>query len=264
MNEEISRILDLLEKGTVTADEAQRLIQAARLTDATPSPNGIASEVPPRLHGGSAEEEADGHADRAVDDLWDPFSPFSNPLPDLGDFSRAFRRLRNRIRRHHVRRYWWNYHRLNRWYEHRRSQRRATMSVYERVRFVILAAPAHTDFVVQPQTDIHELLERDRIGWDLFRLGLEEEFGIELTIEQSHAFRTVQDVVDYVEKVIAAPAGPTGGQPPDESSAPPGSTEPAETSESAEPPKPGRPGRRSAGNEAMKPEPEQDTSPDSR
>lgn len=197
MNEEIGRILQLLEKGTISAEEAERLIRAA----------GEAGAGSPRLApaqaasgGGTAEEEARIHIGRAIEDFWDPFSPFANPLPDIGDFSRAFRRVKDRIRRHNTRRFWWSYFRLNQWYERRRSQRRESMSVYERVRFVLLGAPASGDFILQAQTDIHELLDKDRLAWDLFQLGLEEEFGFAVAMEQARSFRTVQDVVDYVEQ----------------------------------------------------------------
>ncbi len=243
MNEDISRILDMVEKGTITADEAERLIRVSMLNSAagTRSFRDSASESAPfAFREGSTEHESAGREERALDDLWDPFSPFSNPLPDLQDITRVFRRIGDRLKRHHMRRYWWNYFRLNRWYEHRRTQRRAAMSTYERVRFVLLGAPAHSEFVIQAQTDIPELLERDRIAWDLFRFGLEEEFGIELSMDQARAFRTVQDVVDYVDYVEkpADTPGATEGSAPGEPAS--DSTPEVEPAKPATPVKPGR------------------------
>lgn len=245
MNEEVSRILELLENGTITAEEAERLIRAAGSATAQTFAQESATAVPPMLGSakGAAEEEANRHSDRAVEDFWDPFSPFANPLPDIGDLSKALRRLRDRIRRHNTRRFWWNYFRLNRWYERRRSQRRASMSVYERVRFVLLGAPAWSDFILQPQTDIHELLERDRIAWDLFRFGLEEEFGIEVSIEQVHSFRTVENVVDYIEQV--QPPGPIETEPEPESE--PRTESATELVVESAGPGPGRTGRAKSG-----------------
>jgi len=198
MNEKISRILDMLEKGTITADEAERLIRASSVEEAA----GFRSEAaaaPPKHKPDSTEEERTRQDRRGFEDVWDPFSPFCDPFPGVTDVTRVFRRLRDQIARYHMRRYWWNYFRLNRWYERRRAHRRETLSVYERVRFVLLGAPPTSGFIVQPQTIIAELLERDRIAWDLFRFGLEEEFGIQLTLEQTKAFLTVQDVVDFIE-----------------------------------------------------------------
>jgi hypothetical protein len=201
MNDEITRILELLEKGTITAEEAERLIRAAGAATARAFGEKAEPEaVPPVIGNPTAEDESRQHFHRAIEDFWDPFSPFANPLPDLGDISRGLKRIRERIKRHNTRRFWWNYFRLNKWYEHRRSQRRASMTTYERVRFVLLGAPAYPGFILQAQTDIHELLGKDRMAWDLFRFGLEEEFGIEVSMDQARYFLSVQDVVDWVEE----------------------------------------------------------------
>jgi hypothetical protein len=193
MNEEIGRILQMLESGKISAEEAERLIRAS-------GEAGVPPSASPPLTDATAEEEARIHTGRAIEDFWDPFSPFANPLPDIGDLSRTVRRIKGRIRRHNTRRFWLSYFRLNRWYESRRKQRRDTMSAYERVRFVLLGAPPSGEFILQAQTDIHELLVNDDIAWSLFNLGLDEEFGFETTMDQLRAFRTVQDVVNYVEQ----------------------------------------------------------------
>jgi hypothetical protein len=254
MNEEISRILELLEKGIVTAEEAERLIRAAGVAAAAAFAESPQPSAPPVMETLGAEQEARRHSDRAIEDFWDPFSPFANPLPDLGDLSRTIRRIRDRVRRHNTRRFWWNYFRLNRWYEFRREQRRESMSTYERVRFVILGAPAVSDFILQAQTDIHELLDRDRIAWDLFRLGLEEEFGKPVSAELAYSFRTVQSVVDWVDQHTSAETTATdfseAGVPAEDNE--PGTADPesaASTPDSAEESAPSKPSRRKGATE---------------
>jgi len=111
MNEEISRILELLEKGTISAEEAERLIRAASETSPTGWAKSATADAPPIMDHHTAEQEARHHANRAIEDFWDPFSPFSNPMLEFRDLSKTLRRIRERIRRHNTRRFWWNYFR---------------------------------------------------------------------------------------------------------------------------------------------------------
>lgn len=241
MNEEIARILQMLEDGKIGAEEAEKLIRAVRESQAAPPP----PPPPPKQETRFGESTED----------WWGFC--ANPFRDLEDLGRILRQTGRQIRRNRIRRYWWHHYRLNHWCEMRRRRREETMTTFERVRFVLLLAPVENDFIVQPDTNFHDLLRRDRIAWDNLRYGLQEEFLLDITMDKLDACRTVQDIVNLVEsgqKAKSAPPVDTEATaPPAESDAPtewaPASEvdsrmEPVETtaplSPSSDAPKPGR------------------------
>jgi hypothetical protein len=225
MNEEITRILQMLEDGKIGADEVEKLIRALRESQAAPPPPPPPPPPKPQPSFGEAAED------------WWGFC--ANPFRDLEDLGRILRQTGRQIRRNRIRRYWWHHYRLNHWCEMRRRRRKETMTTFERVRFVLLLAPVENDFIVQPDTNFHDLLRRDRIAWDNFRYGLQEEFRLDISLDRLDSLRTVQDVVDFVEaekKAKSAPQAETAETwPPTEPDTPAEPEVPAEPAEPAVP-----------------------------
>ena len=184
MNEEISKILQMLEAGKINAEEAERLIRA--LSDAPKSP---AEDPGPELH------------------------TFPNPFRDLQELFRVFSTAQDRAVRRQHRWLYWRHYKHARCEQEARAKRAETMDTAARIRYIL------TDRVLVEKSDfdensnLNDLLSVSRwccertnnIAWDNLRYGLEDEFGLEIAMEDLRACETVQGVIDYVTARVPAP-----------------------------------------------------------
>ncbi|HSV74053.1 MAG TPA: hypothetical protein VLH79_09870 [Chthonomonadales bacterium] len=183
MNEEITRVLDLLEEGKIAADEAERLIRAvceARLS-------------------GARERRAERPA--AHDDL-----------------RAACRWIRMRCRqmartRHTVR--WWRHFADLRCREDERARRARHMPAAERVAYVLDAYLLRGG--PPPDARLREDLGLSGMEWELLRYAMEHEFGVGLLPGDLRACVTVADLVALVSPTPPPDdaGGPSGAPEPD-------------------------------------------------
>jgi len=168
MNEEISRILRLLEEGKISADEAERLIRSLR----------------------------EGHT-KAAEPSEKRWKCEGKPEPPdvLRSIVRAFKAAARRQRRFT----WWRYY----WFAHKlaeaRQRRVSAMTVEARVRHLF----AHRGLAdggpdgAAASTALADLAFDD-MARDVLRFSIEDEFGISVTSDDVTAFQTVGDVVAWV------------------------------------------------------------------
>src|SRR5262245_57444569 len=103
MNEEIAKILEMLEAGKIDAAEAEKLIRTIN------------------------EAKAESHAR--------PICP--NPFRDIEDLFRIFGRAARQAARRRSRWAVWRFYSFLHWQEEARRERARTMSTFERVAFVL-------------------------------------------------------------------------------------------------------------------------------
>ena len=194
MNEEIARILQLLESGKINADEAERLIKAVN-----GSPGGR-----PRP---GAEPDDGGSTEAAGPEIC------LNPFRDLEQLFRTITRAyRGGMRRHRRFEEW-------RWHEYRRSrgderrQRAETQSVADRVRYVVAERA-----LLDPDSGLEDL---DEVARGLLRYELEDEFSIEIPADDLATVYNLDALSAYVESRLrpsppkpAAPVPPVAPEPP--------------------------------------------------
>lgn len=186
MEQEVSGILRLLEDGKITADEAERLIRAARSArESAPSPS----------HPTIRHEPADS------------LSSILRVLQSAGRWQR--RMLMLRLARFHRR------------HESQRQERARAMGIGERVRFVLIHRVFADPDVVCPTARLRDDLHLDAAGWEALRFALDTEFGIQGLAEQIEGLSTVQELYKCVEARLheqaasAAPAEPAAVHTPD-------------------------------------------------
>lgn len=218
MNEEISRILQLLEEGKINAEEAEKLIRAIRETGAKPP------ETPPSEATTGAAREAEQATPRP-----DPFRDICELFSLLG---KAIRRAARRRRRFWI---WTVLHTL-RTEEEARRRRAETKSVYERVRYVLKHIALVEEDSIEPGSRLREDLKMGRFSLDNLRLGLELEFRIDIPSGDLEGLTTVQAVVDYIHSRIAPTAPPEPSAPSEPPAQPESPAQPA-ASEEPEAPK---------------------------
>lgn len=193
MNEEISRILKMLEEGRITASEAESLIRAVREGVAPPPPPG-----PPPPH------------PRPRGDLCDLF----------GAVARAINRAERRQRRYSV----WSFLQQVRIRQEERRERMNRMSTAERVMYVFEEIVLPDAEEIRPQMRLREDLHLGAIARDNLRFGLEAEFDNCIPIGEALDWKTVQDVMDYIARVTggasARPSSPPPPTPPDPAATP--------------------------------------------
>lgn len=176
MDEEIGRILQLLEEKKIDAAAAERLIYAVR--------------------GTRKERTASPHSDNPFDAHWNPPLP---PLPDMRELIDILRSAQKQIHRRRHRHYWWHYYTMNHWQRQQRQRRVETMSTYERVRFVLMGATLWEEVVLHPTVLLQDVLRRERVAWECFHYGLEEEFDRTIPLSDLAGLTTVQAVADYLD-----------------------------------------------------------------
>jgi hypothetical protein len=178
MNEEIAKILQMLEAGTISADEAERLIRAVR------------EEPGSSRAGGRPASDA-------------PVEPFHS-------LKLLFRRLSEaqmRAARRQLRWMWHCRYRAASREARDRAHRIANMATAEQVRWLLLERVQVDDRDPRPESRLTDLLAPDpcdwdrstRVPWDTLRLALEAEFGIAVDRNELQGLVTVQDLADYVE-----------------------------------------------------------------
>lgn len=200
MEAEIHRILDLLTEGKIDAAEAERLILALRQERATQASGARSAE-----------------------------RPVPEPLARLDREARAAaRRLALWCRRVAL---------TARCREQAQRRERARRTIDERVRHVLVEHLLVEQSAVVPEAalahlvaDISGNVRGARLGWEVLRLGLEDEFGEEWTQAQVEAIGTVADLVAEVtrrtdrsgpspspgESATPGPAGEDAQEPPSE------------------------------------------------
>jgi len=163
MNEEIGRVLDLLEAGKIGADEAERLIRA------------VCEAARP---GGARQR------DRSVarDDLraacrW------------IGKRCREMARTRHTVR-------WWHHFAHRRYREEERARRASRLSACERVTYVLDAYLLRDS--APREARLREDLGLRGLEWELLRYALEDEFRLEIFPGDLKACVTVADIVALV------------------------------------------------------------------
>ena len=189
MNEEVSKILQMLEAGTINAGEAERLIRAL----------GEAGSAPRAEETASPEESV-----RPV---------CLNPFRDLQELFRIAGEVQARAVRRQSRWAHWRHFRWTRQEAEARSKRAETMDTAERVRFVLTDRVAVYLLEFGANAPPGELISSSlsgwerprRIAWDNLRYGLEDEFQIEIPAEDVEKWETVQSIVEYVGGRIGEP-----------------------------------------------------------
>ena len=187
MNEEIERILRMLEEGKISAAEAERLIRAVRSEGNKPEWGEWAAWTAPRP------------------------SPCVELREKVRTVRRAVRAARDRQQRHATRYAVWCMHHLKRKSERERRKRSQRRTTVERVIYV-LTASAVVAAIPRPDSLVKDLLQGDQFAWDNFYFGLEEEFRIDIPPRDLHDLITVQSVADYVDRRLAELA-PTSAEP---------------------------------------------------
>jgi hypothetical protein len=208
MNEEIERILRMLDEGKINAADAERLIRAVR------------SEAAPQ------------------DAEWREWPDWSAPRPSpcielkekVRTVRRAVRAARDRQRRHAVRYAVWCMHHLKRKSERDRRKRSENRTTVDRVIYV-LTASAVVATTPEAGSLVKDLLQGDQFAWDNFYFGLEEEFRIDIPPRDLHDLITVQSVADYIDRRLAEPPAPVATE------EPLAETPPEETVTEEEPPR---------------------------
>jgi acyl carrier protein len=181
MNEDISRILQMLEEGKINAAEAERLIRALKEPGA---PSAEAGERP---------------------------TPRPGPVHDFNDLIRLIAQATKRAARRQRRLMIWRFFQFLRCQEEFRQERARTMNVEERVRFVLQhIAVVETD-EIEPASRLRADLKMGPIAFDNLRSGLEVEFHMEIPPGDLSGLDTVQAVVDYISRRLSPPEEATQG-----------------------------------------------------
>lgn len=166
MDEEISRILRLLEEGKIQAAEAERLIRALK-----------------EVHETEVRIE---------------------PFGELNAFFRGIARSMRRAARAQRRCRWWQFFRYLEWLEQARRGRAETLSIAERVRFVLRERVMVEQESLTPEARLHDLLP-DRMARDNLRYGLQAEFHLEIDPGDLDHLETVRALEEYISRRLSPP-----------------------------------------------------------
>lgn len=175
MNDEISRILKLLEDGKVTADEAERLIRTIT----------------------QSQEAGTERTRRSEGDACEP-----------GAVWRALRGTLRAVARAQRRSAWWQYFWTTRRAAEARRKRAAEMTVGQRVEFLLVECGLADRDDLSPAAKLDGDLGCSCMSRQLLRYALEDEFGITITNDEANGFATVADVVACVEERVGAQPSP--------------------------------------------------------
>jgi hypothetical protein len=184
MNEEITKILQMLEAGKINAAEAERLIDALKDASTSKSPD--------------AESES---------------QTFPNPFRDLQELLKVFTDAQGRAMRRQNRWLYWRHYKHARSEFEARAKRAETMDTEARVRYILTERVLVDKRDFDAGASLNDLLNVSRwccertnsIAWDNLRYGLEDEFSLELSMEDLKACETVQALVDFVAARVPAP-----------------------------------------------------------
>src|SRR5256714_519636 len=141
MNEEISRILGLLEKGKINAEEAERLIRA------------VGEQGKPRTDEAASASATAGTAGCA------------DPLTELRRIFRRVGEAQMRASRRWGRWHWWRHYKLERHTEKKRRSRSESMSTFDRVIFVLKERVFVEEAEITADTSLKSLLDLEPIRW---------------------------------------------------------------------------------------------------
>ena len=193
MNEEIARILQLLEAGKVNADEAERLIKAVTGPSATAAGPGDQSAT-----------EAGTESTAEV---------CPNPFRDIEHLVRTVTRAYRSGMKRHRRFEQWRWHEYRRQQQDERRQRAESQPINDRVRHVLQERA-----FVDPDAALEEL---DDIARNLMRYELEEEFGIEIPRDDLETIGSLEALVTYIQSRVpeTKPPSEPGTPPPPETPA---------------------------------------------
>jgi acyl carrier protein len=187
MNEEIGKILNMLEEGKISAEDAERLIRALCETE---SARGKAGKRRPC---GTGKEPHD---------LWQALC-------------RALRRAARRQRRIA----WWQFHWQLRQAAEARRKRAAEMSVAGRVQWLFVECGFADPGDIPATASLDADLEFDPVARQILRYALEEEFDIAVNEDEVLELTTFGDVVAFVEgrlpSASSTPASETPGPSPE-------------------------------------------------
>lgn len=202
MNEQVNRILRMLEEGKIDADAAERLIRALQRTEPA--------------SGSERHWPFEGRAE----------------TPDI--FRGIVRALKAASRRQR-RLVWWRYYRFNDRMAACRRKRAAELSTPARIEHLFVHRGLADPDELRPEVTLDQL-GFDQFARDILRWALQDEFGIEIQPQEVQRLTTFGSVVEWVESRVAAtgttsqpepptppepPAPPTPPEPPSEPEAPP-------------------------------------------
>jgi hypothetical protein len=185
MNEEISRILQMLEAGKINAEEAERLIRALNETSTQ--------------HSDAPEKERES---------------FPNPFRDLQELFRFFSDAQGRALRRQNRWLYWRHYKFARDEAAARTARAETLDTEARIRFILTDRVLVDKHDFEGAANLNDLMNVSRwccertnsIAWDNLRYGLEDEFALEISMEDLHGCETVQALLDYISAKVPASA----------------------------------------------------------
>lgn len=174
MNEEISRILKLLEDGKITADAAERLIRAVR----------------DRSGNGTSEHR------------WSTAGRTEPP-----DILRGLVRSLKAAGRRHRRLTWWRFYRFQEQMAACRRRRADEMTPRARVEYLFTHRGLAEPDELRPEVSLSDL-GLDQVGKDVLRWALQDEFGVELAPEVFGSLTTYGAVVAWAESLTTPPTAP--------------------------------------------------------
>ncbi len=174
MNEEVGRILTMLEDGKISAEEAERLIKALCVTASGQAETGK------RHPSGERKEGAD-----ILKCVW-----------------RALRVAARRQRRVS----WWQQYWANRRWVEARTKRAAGMGTPERIEHLFIECGLADPGDAPPTARLEQDLRLDHLARQVLRYALEDEFGLTVSTEDVQGMATVADVIAFVESRTAPPA----------------------------------------------------------
>jgi acyl carrier protein len=176
MNEEVSRILKMLEDGKISAEAAERLIRALKETGGAEG-------------GGRTRQWTCTGTQEAPDVL----------RKLIKSFRVACRRQRRTT--------WLRYYRYAEYLANQRRQRRGQVPIAERLGLLFSRHGLADPEELTPHATLEDL-HFDAAARELLRYALREEFEVSISAEEVEAFRTYGDVIRWVEEhaTAAAPA----------------------------------------------------------
>jgi acyl carrier protein len=179
MNEEISRILRMLEDGKIGAEEAERLLRALK------------------------EAATAGPEPAARKDVPDILQAICKAIKGAGRRQRCIA--------------WWRYYWALRRNAEEKRRRSAEMTVAGRINYLFEACGLADPKDLAAGVALDEKAGFDRVSRQVLRYALEDEFGVEATADEVLGLGTVAEVVAFVEGRLAPP--PSGGEQPAEPAA---------------------------------------------
>src|SRR5262249_41572208 len=131
---------------------------------------------------------------------------FPNPFRDLQELFRFITDAQNRALRRQHRWLFWRHYKHSRTEREARAQRAESMDAEARIRFVLVERVLTDKQDFDNSARLEDLLNVTRwccertnsIAWENLQFGLEDEFGLDIPMDDLKSCETVQSLIDYI------------------------------------------------------------------